>query len=475
MKRQGRELPEERVLLYEAYIKSLLSDWHRVRSLSRRSLERLSSLAPDPHARRPERVLEDVALWMQETAPGKGLVTEAALRQRLTQAYAESPDCEARVDDFMDQMRGHAGLLVDRGGDRFGFIHLTFMEYLAGRALARQYLDPKLGPQVVVATLAEHLAEPDWRETSLLCLGALSKSHGSPEGAARVIEGLLDREPAAAGEAALLSGLSLADLGADGVTADCYEGTRDRLLKTMPALEGIPARTRIFCGEALAEIGDPRPEVITLDAMQFCWVPAGEFFLGSPENDPDARDNEKEGAGLYRLEYDYWMARHPVTVAQFAAYQAAASASFQRRRRVDSCATAPVVRVSWTEAVAFCRWLSRRWLDAALIPDGWSVGLPSEPEWEKAARGGLQILEKAVVRSLPDLKGPRCELVANAVPRRRWPWDDTFDPDASHHRAYELYGPSPAGCFPRGVSPYGCEDMSGNVWEWTRSIFDAYP
>lgn len=105
MKRQGRELPEERVLLYEAYVKSLLTDWHRVRSLSRTSIERPSALAPDPHARAPERVLEDVGLWMQETAPGKGLVAEPTLRRRLTGIFADTPDCEARCADFTSRYR----------------------------------------------------------------------------------------------------------------------------------------------------------------------------------------------------------------------------------------------------------------------------------------------------------------------------------------------------------------------------------
>jgi len=143
----------------------------------------------------------------------------------------DAPDADARCDAFLARMRGHAGLLVDRGGRRFGFIHLTFMEYLAGRALAARYLVPGEGAAAVVEALAAHLGEPDWRETSLLCLGTLGKLLGSPEAASAVIEGLLALEgdpeaPIRPGEAALLCGLALKDLGDGGVTPGCLETGR---------------------------------------------------------------------------------------------------------------------------------------------------------------------------------------------------------------------------------------------------------
>lgn len=93
----------------------------------------------------------------------------------------------------------------------------------------------------------------------------------------------------------------LRDLGTGGVTADCFERTRGALLDRLRAREGVPAPMRIECGEVLADLGDPRSEVTTLDGMQFCLVPAGGFFLGSTDDDPDARDNEKQGAGEHRI------------------------------------------------------------------------------------------------------------------------------------------------------------------------------
>ena len=101
----------------------------------------------------------------------------------------------------------------------------------------------------------------------------------------------------------------------------------------------------------------------------------------------------------------------------------------------------PVVGVSWFEAFAYCRWLSE-------VADK-SYRLPTEAEWEKAARG---------------------------TDGRLYPWGNTFDVSRSNTRTTKVERTLPVGEHsPQGDSPYGCAEMAGNVSEWTSSQFRPYP
>lgn len=100
----------------------------------------------------------------------------------------------------------------------------------------------------------------------------------------------------------------------------------------------------------------------------------------------------------------------------------------------------PVVGVNWHEAEAYCRWLS--------AVTGMEIRLPTEAEWEKAARG---------------------------TDGRAYPWGETFDAGRCNTVESHIDTPTPVGLYPAGVSPYGLFDAAGNAWEWTADWYQVYP
>jgi formylglycine-generating enzyme required for sulfatase activity len=112
----------------------------------------------------------------------------------------------------------------------------------------------------------------------------------------------------------------------------------------------------------------------------------------------------------------------------------------------------PVVRVTFHDALAYCSWLTGKLCEWAgtppalkeMLASGGCVTLPSEAEWEKAARG---------------------------ADGRIYPWGAVFDTEKANTSEGGVGTTSAVGCYPEGASPYSVQDMSGNVWEWTRSLW----
>jgi formylglycine-generating enzyme required for sulfatase activity len=161
--------------------------------------------------------------------------------------------------------------------------------------------------------------------------------------------------------------------------------------------------------------------------------------------DPLAYDNERwspaEGRGTIDLPA-FYIAQREVTVAEFTKFAQAA------KWNVDARALAappdhPVTHVSWPDAVAYCRWLDGQM--QTVMPAGWRVTLPTEAQWEKAARG---------------------------ADGRRYPWGS----DPRRDRAnFGAAGTVAAGQLACPECAHGLADMAGNVWEWTRSPYQPYP
>jgi len=283
---------------------------------------------------------------------------------------------------------------------------------------------------------------------------------------------LANRPEFAAGwSCALLAGMQLLEIGIGAIRsrdrtraiANRVAGWLAASLPVPPADGGVAARQRAFAGDVLARLGDPRRHLLEVDAMRFAQVPAGAFWMGDQDSgDAPLHCNET-------LDYDYWIAEAPVSVAQFAGFVSASGYADHDAAALRPPANRPVVSVSWHDARAFCAWLNERWRER--LPAGWIVSLPSEAEWEKAARGGLQIPRAIRLAGIAQgFAASDARLQDNPLPQRSYPWGD--DREAEKANAEMGIGDtSTAGVFAGGRSPYGCEDLAGNVWEWTRSLW----
>jgi formylglycine-generating enzyme required for sulfatase activity len=220
----------------------------------------------------------------------------------------------------------------------------------------------------------------------------------------------------------------------------------------------------------LSALGDPRfdPERFYLPAdemLGFVHVPADRGFrIGTRKADLErvakiiASDiPEHEVNDLTTPTSEFYIARYPVTVAQYRTFTEATGFRIGDAGAFRDPNARPMRYLDWYEALAYCEWLDQMLATAPELEGaeaarlvragGWRVSLPSELEWEKAARGGLR----------------------GTV----FPWGETPDPNHANYGESRVNDTSVAGCFP--PNGFGLQDMIGNVFEWTRSRYDPYP
>ncbi len=393
-----RRLPEQRAELYESIL-----GW----------LAKAREKAGRERAERCLTLLGHLALAMQRQPRGRvKQIGKRLAAELIAPQLRDTPEEEriGRAERFLEQEEVDSGIVVSRGS-KLEFWHLTFQEHLAARAMAG-LTD---AAQQKLLFQGGSLYQPELREALLLYAGVLASKQG-PEKVDALFALLLDGQGATLAEQARCAGLlgaMLADLKPSGYEPQDarYRQLLDRVMAIFDREQSaaVPLKTRIEAAEALGQAGDPR-----LRENNWVTIPASAFVMGV-------------GGAAYEVELSaYQIGKYPVTVQEFGKYVEDGGPEPRDWDQQLAYPNRPVVKVSWREAAAYCGWAGLR--------------LPSEAEWERAARG---------------------------VEGRPYPWGPE-EPDATraNYDETKIGAPAPVGVFPRGATPEGIEDLAGNVWEW---------
>jgi hypothetical protein len=492
------DLPKGRAELYEKCVEILVDLWDRQ--------DKRLQLPEVPSLKEKRMVLQTIAFhYLKEDLLEADVPTLTGLIEPLL------PQLKTRItaDILLRQIWERSGILQEQRLGFFGFAHRALHDYLAAAFIVEREFD---------ALLLERAGEERWREVILIAAGLAPGDR-----AGRLVEALLARSGESGAELEM-AGLTLAEdiqLGddlraevkkrllerltcveaagpfrrlagalmvADLEAARCWmeeelrgrdPQRQKRVLEMIPELGEAHARPMALLlgrliGDGSGDIGvraqaasalagikhTPDPETWRVlevarkgdqplkRAATWAWcelgrcadlglvkVPAGEFLMGSPEGE-GAAANEKPQHVLYLP--TFYIGKGPITVRAFREFLEASGLELESRKsfeRSNRLADHPVCQVSWREAMDFSEWHG--------------FGLPSEAEWEKAARG-------------PD--------------GRRYPWGNKWSGSLPKMIKLTFWTSTPVGQFsPQGDSPYGCVDMAGNVYEWTRSLERGYP
>jgi formylglycine-generating enzyme required for sulfatase activity len=340
--------------------------------------------------------------------------------------------------------------IIEMTGDKSSlrFYHQLLQEYFAAREMLKRdsadldklwkwpWLEKDMPKWVRPERNYDPLPPPpptNWEETTIMAAGLM------PENDDQFLQALLEINP-------VLAGRCLNE-GKVEVQSDTRRRVIERLLETISNPK-VALRVRITAGEVLGYLGDPRiGELVT--------VSAGDFWMGDNED-----EDEKPRHKLFLPEYR--IAKYPVTNDEFEEFIAGGgykekrwwTAAGWRWNKQENWTeplywddtrfkkpNQPIMGVSWYEAVAYCNWSSNETRQP--------YRLPTEAEWEKAARG---------------------------TGGRPYPWGKRFDPSRLNLSEGDqtVGSTTPVGIYPAGVSSNQCWDMAGNVWEWTSTQFRNY-
>jgi hypothetical protein len=432
------ELQHDRPVLYERIVEQLLGQWDRQKG--RQSLADILG-APNLRSNDLRSILDELSYNIHAdaaTPDGRGRLASKDLRYALAEFLEHKQVAGAweAAGRCLDYLVERSGLLIpEDDATAYLFAHLTLQEHCAGRHVL-------LAPNAVELVM-RYRGDDHWREPIALGLGVLHKLYPAlADRIDRILTELIDLDERGAPKSRerwyrdLLLAAELGQerdwqqlralINVDRLQRDLRRGLVALLHDTDQTL---PVAERVRAGLLLGDLGDPRFPISLGDwrqEIQRAGAPGGYFCAVPPHTgDPTI-----------------WIARYPITNAQLREWASTTSLP-PRRQATDTHfnhPNQPATGITWHLASAFCAWLSQQ-LSA-------TIRLPSEAEWEAAARG---------------------------QDGRRYPWgnerlnDRAASKDDHDRRAWPY--PVPVGCYPAGASAVGALDMAGNIWEWTSDLW----
>lgn len=253
----------------------------------------------------------------------------------------------------------------------------------------------------------------------------------TPEGHS-LVDGLIAGTDHNAHRGALLvSDLPIAD-------STLYNDHIRKLMLEIITQATLPLHSRAKAGGVLSRLGDPR------DLQALALIPAGTFWVGSNTH-PNSQPTHKVSLEAFQISI------YPVINKHYLEFTRATNRPWHSPvAEVSEKQNHPATDLTWYDANAYCVWLTDFWRQSGKISQHERVRLPTEAEWERAARG---------------------DLTENSSSEPTYPWGGAWYHDAANSEEAGLNRPCTVGLFPDHRSQYGCHDMVGQVWEWCSTLW----
>ncbi len=454
---RGR-LPQRRVELYDECTNVLLEKWDMAKGLNVLLT-----------AREARSILQPLALWLHGEAGRRSARLEEIIKV-INGPLEELGKSDLNPEELLRNIRDRSGIFMGYSESEYGFTHQSFQEYLCAEEIRN------LG---VITTLVDNYNERWWREVILLCLAL-----DNPSVIEKFMELIIHSDQFKSGEINIVLdaiwdsikkpstpflnvardkgqpvGLRqkaidvLSHISIDKVIAELNELVNEKeqsiKISAYQALEKLNATAGVTKPSVESKEEKIRHKK---DSSEMALIPGGDFTYGSREDDKAADSNEKPQKVINLP--DFYMDVYPVTNKQYCVFLNAIKPDkdnlkkwiyLQGKSKNEKCriikekskytvekgyGNHPVIYVYWQGAEAYANWVGKR--------------LPTEQEWEKASR---------------------------STDCRVYPWGEGFKDGLCNSKESRIGHTTPVDKYPEGKSHYGCFDMSGNVWEWTSSLY----